>query len=98
MPAASFFAAKTFANLKNLGEPGSQQPFHAQLRGGVQIPVARRLGIDIGLRGRGRYAIGSFHLQVAAVDKKLPDRLNDPGTQFKVFSYFSLAVDQFPST
>ena len=75
LPLSSFAPAP--ADLKDPFVPGSQKPFHTELRGGVKEPASGRDCIDVGFGCRGGNAVRGLYFEIAPADEKSPDLLED---------------------
>jgi hypothetical protein len=94
MLAAPFVLPKTLADLKYAPKSRGQQVLHTQFGGGLQVVTIGWDRIDMGFRRRRRYADGRIDLQVAVINKKFPNRLNNPGPQVKIGFYDRLSISR----
>jgi hypothetical protein len=81
MPPAALIVPPATADLEDLPIPPAQQPFHAELRRGLEITGAGPARLDMLFRGIGRNPVRRLNLQESAGNEELPDGLHDPGTQ-----------------
>jgi hypothetical protein len=81
---APFLFAETPAYLKYPGISGAEEPFHAELRGGMQKPSIGMLRINMGFRRRGRNPDRGFDFKVIVLDKKQTNGLKGLGSQDQV--------------
>ena len=66
--------AETAADLEDFRITRRQEPLHAELRGGLEKPVVRGDGIDMGFRRRRRNPEGCFDFEKILVEEESADR------------------------
>jgi hypothetical protein len=79
MKVTSLTLSEAPAQLKDPFITGSEKPFHAKLRGGVEVPGAHRNSVYMQLRGRCWDKKRGFYFQIALAHKKIPDGLHHQG-------------------
>jgi hypothetical protein len=75
--ASSFSLSPAPADLENLLVTCRQQAFHAEFRRRMEEPRPGGDSIDMGFRGGGGDAMGSFNFQIALIDEEEPNSLNE---------------------
>jgi predicted alpha/beta-hydrolase family hydrolase len=91
VPLAALIVAPAATNLEYLLMSPTEQPLHAYLWRGMQIPVAGPEGLDMLLGCIGRDAVRGFHLQKTFGIKKIANCANDLCPMLKIIVSYTHA-------